>query len=102
MGLAHSSSSLPQEEKGALLAKLRQAASHSHDPDAALVQHQPAPPTHAASQHAQPPLRAALQQTAAVNQAAVHEAGTAPGTSSEGLANRQNPGTGMVTEALLV
>lgn len=93
-----------QEEKGALLAKLRQAASHSHDPAAALGQRQPAPPTHAASQHAQLPLSAALQQTAAVDQAAaaVNGVETSPSTSSEALADRQKPGAGMVTEALLV
>lgn len=95
-----------QEEKGALLAKLRQAASHPHDFAAALGQHQPAPATHAASQQgqlAQGPLSNDLQQTAAVDQAAaaVHAAETAPSTSSKAMANRQTVGSGMVPRPLL-
>ena len=100
MKLAHCSSSLLQEEKGTLLAKLRQEAS-CRDSAAALGQHQPALPTDAApqhAQHAQAPLSNDLQQTSAVHQdaAALRGAETASSSSSEGAANRQKGSAGMV------
>lgn len=93
-----------QEEKGCLLAKLRQAAGGPHGAGAALGQHQPALPTHAApqhGQHAKPTAGHALRHTAAMSQlAAANEAETASSTALEGHANRQTSGAGMFTGLL--